>query len=85
MTLLIVSGKKKNKGKVEFTIGNKGRMRKENEYKNIINIKDARQLAIVLDDLEIIFGAPVEKDISLKRNKKSPFWWFLIPNPYIFP
>jgi hypothetical protein len=44
-------------------------------YQNTINIKDPKQLALVLSDLKTMFGAPVDKALlEMKKNKKDIFW-----------
>jgi len=44
------------------------------EYQNVIHPTDYKQLALVLEDLKILFGAPVEKAYKEMQKKKTPFW-----------
>ena len=43
-------------------------------YKTSINVRDAKQLAQMLEDLRIMFDAPIDKAIQEMKKDKSPFW-----------
>jgi len=66
---------KKKKDRLEFAVKEKRYSGySDADYKNVINVKDYKQLALLLEDLRILFGAPIDKAISEMREKKSPFW-----------
>jgi len=66
---------KRRKRKLEFNVKRKANQGfNESEYKNMVDVTDYKQLAIFLDDLEILFNAPLDKAMKELRNKKSPFW-----------
>jgi len=75
MTEILIMSKKKGKNTMKFKVDKKVKKRSPDpSYQNVINVKDAKQLALVLEDLELLFDAPVDKAFDLKKNKKSPFW-----------
>ena len=66
---------KKKKDRLEFVVKKKRYSGySDADYRNVIDVNDYRQLAFLLEDLKVIFGAPIEKAISEMREKKSPFW-----------
>ena len=49
----------------------------EKDCDRIVNIKNYKDLALWLHDLEDLFGAPVEKAVNqFKEDKKSGTWPF---------
>ena len=76
MTDILIMSKKKGKNTMKFKVDKKVKKRSPDpSYQNVINIKDANQLATVLEDLELLFDAPIDKAFDIKKNnKKSPFW-----------
>jgi hypothetical protein len=71
--ILVVKKKGNSQLKVKVTKRAKNRHR-EALYNNVINIKDYKALATFLSDLEVIFGAPIEKAMREKKKNKNPFW-----------
>ena len=76
MTDILIMSKKKGKQTMKFKVDKKVKKRSPDpSYQNVINVKDANQLATVLEDLELLFDAPLDKAFDIKKNnKKSPFW-----------
>ena len=76
MTDILIMSKKKGKQSMKFKVDKKVKKRSPDpSYQNVINVKDANQLATVLEDLELLFDAPLDKAFDIKKNnKKSPFW-----------
>ena len=76
MTEILIMSKKKGKNTMKFKVDKKVKKRSPDpSYQNVINVKDANQLATVLEDLELLFDAPIDRAFDIKRNnKKSPFW-----------
>jgi len=42
-----------------------------NEYSKVINLKDANDLALLLEDISIILGAPVDKAFRIYQENKG--------------
>ena len=76
MTDILIMSKKQGKHTMKFKVDKKVKKRSPDpSYQNVINVKDANQLATVLEDLELLFDAPLDKAFDIKKNnKKSPFW-----------
>jgi hypothetical protein len=67
--------KEKSADRVKFKVKQKKHnLYSEPEYKNEINIRDAKQLAMVLDDMKTLFDAPIDKAFMELKKNKSPFW-----------
>jgi len=68
--------RKKGTSIVDFKVSKReGRNRfDEPVYRTAINVKDAKQLAQMLEDLKVIFSAPVDKAFQEMKKNKSPFW-----------
>ena len=43
------------------------------DYNNAINIRDFKELATFLEDMKILFDAPVDKAVK-EMNKSKMFW-----------
>lgn len=70
--LLIIKGKR---DKFKFKVTDKvNRGYHDTDYNNSIQLNDYKQLALVLNDLKVLFDAPVEKAFIEMKKKKSPFW-----------
>jgi hypothetical protein len=66
---------KRKKDRFQFKVKNKKHnLYNDPNYKSVINIKDPKQLAMLLEDLKILFDAPIDKAFVAIRDKNSPFW-----------
>jgi hypothetical protein len=43
-------------------------------YRTSIDVRDPKQLAQMLEDLKIMFNAPIDKAVKEMKKEKSPFW-----------
>jgi DNA polymerase II large subunit len=73
--VLVIKRKQGDLFKVKVAKAVKGRYG-EVYYKNVINLKDYKALARLLQDLESVCGAPVDQAFREKQRKKSPFFLF---------
>jgi len=44
------------------------------DYSNSVDLFDYKQLALLLQDLKTLLGAPIDKAIQYMNSEKSPFW-----------
>ena len=64
---------KKKRSQNRFTAKVRKRVRKEfapDQYMKVLNPHDANDLALLLEDLDLIVGAPIEKAIQKYRENK---------------
>jgi len=65
---------KKKRGHSNVSVKVRSRVRKgfaPDQYVKVLNPLDFNDLALLLQDLDLIIGAPVEKAITVYRNKKG--------------
>lgn len=72
----ILYAKKKKGSIIDFKVAKRlGNGRFEDPlYRTAINVRDPKQLAQMLEDLKIMFDAPIDKAIKEMKKNKSPFW-----------
>ena len=75
MTDEVLTWKKKNGSMVKVKVEQRVKNRySEPLYNSTINVRDAKQLAQMLEDLKVMFDAPIDKAIKEMKKQKSPFW-----------
>ena len=66
--------KKKNKGLGVQVKDIKGKRHSEASYNTTVDLKNYKALAGFLEDMKILYSAPVEKAFREMQRKKSPLW-----------
>jgi len=75
MTDDILIWKKKKDSTIKVKVAKQVKNRySEPLYNSTVNVRDPKQLAQMLEDLKIMFDAPIDKAIKEMKKQRSPFW-----------
>jgi len=67
--------KKKNGTQFKVKVAKRARNSySEALYQNTVNIRDVKQLAQMLEDLRVMFDAPIEKAVKEMKKDKFSYW-----------
>jgi len=75
MTKILVVKKRRESSKLKAKVTDKvNKGYTHTDYSNSVELLDYKQLALLLQDLKLLLGAPVDKAVKYMKSQKSPFW-----------